>query len=143
MAKKDDGKTVYAVKMSDYTTPKMVDDPRQKFVTWGVKNSFWNELNELYYNSPSNGAAINGIVRLAYGDGLINSDGSEPLQIFNRLSRKDTRRVALQFVKTNKIVLQVDYNILGGERTIKGVHYLHGESVALGKCDPLTKEIMF
>jgi hypothetical protein len=141
MAEDKGKKTVSVVKMSDYTSPKMADDYRQKFVTWGAKNYFWDELNDLYYNSPSNGAAINGIVRLAYGDGLINTDGSEPLQIFNRLSRKDVRRLTLQFVKTNKIVLQVDYNIEGGKREIKGVHYLHGASVALGKRNEVTKDI--
>lgn len=141
MAGKDDKKTVYTVKMSDYTTPKMVDDSRENYVTWGAKNFFWGELNELYYNSPSNAACINGIVRLAYGDGLINADGSKPLQIFNRLSVDDLRKVALQFVKTNKISLQVDYNTDSGERTIKGVYYLHGQSVALGKRNEETKEI--
>lgn len=134
---KKDEKTVYAVKvkMSDYVTPQMVDDNRRKFVTWGANNDFWKELNDLFYNSPSNGAAINGIVRLAYGDGLENENGSAPEQILNRISVKDIKRLMLQFVKTNKIVLQVDYNVGQGERTIKGVHYLHGASVALGKRD--------
>ena len=126
-------KTVYSVKMSDYTSPKMVDDPRAKFITWGEANSFWTDLNELFYNSPSNAACINGIVRLAFGDGLVNADGSEPNQVLSLISKKDTEKLMLQFVKSNKMVLQVDYK--DGKK--KGVHYLAGSTVALGKRDEI------
>lgn len=131
-------KTVYAVKHSDYVSPRIEDDSREKWVTWGKNNSYWKFLTELSHNSPSNQACLNGIFRLAYGDGLIKEDGSQPIEILAKLSVRDLQKTITQFVKTNKITLQVEYDISKDEngmskRYITGVFFENGEKFALGK----------
>ena len=133
-------KTVYAIKQSAYDSPSMLDKEERGFVTWGVNNCYWTHLSELQYNSPSHASCINGIVRLAYGDGLQTAEGAEPEALYRKMNKGDIKRTTLQFYKTNKIVLQVDYVMTDGPEGTKirtgeiaGVFYMSGERIALGK----------
>jgi hypothetical protein len=131
-------KTVYAVNHNSYVSPRIEDDAKEKWITWGRNNSYWRFLTELSHNSPSNGACLNGIFRLVYGDGLHKKDGSTPIDILARLSERDLQKTINQFVKTNKITLQVEYNVStdeteGVKKSITGVFFEAGEKFALGK----------
>ena len=82
-------KTVYAIKQSAYDSPSMLDKEERGFVTWGVNNCYWTHLSELQYNSPSHASCINGIVRLAYGDGLQTAEGAEPEALYRKMNKGD------------------------------------------------------
>jgi hypothetical protein len=55
---------------TDYVSPKIQDNKSDKWVLWGPNNDFYEYLRDLYLNSTTNNAVINGLVKLAYGDGL-------------------------------------------------------------------------
>ena len=133
--KKPEGKTVYAVKHSDYVSPTIEDVTysNKKYVTWGNNNSYWKFLNTLANNSPSNQACLNGITRLAYGDGLVTADGLAPAGLLAKMSERDIKKTFAQFVKTNKISLQVEYRITETGREISGVFFESGDKFALCK----------
>lgn len=143
MAKKstsNNKKTVYAVKHNEYSSPIIEDREDKKYVLWGSGNSYWAHLTDLYYNSPSNAACINGIFRLSYGEGLVYPNGDTPYKVFAKMPEKDLKKAMIQFAKTNKLVFQVDYLVTtdangANMREIKGVFFMNGERVAPGKMD--------
>ena len=100
--------------LSDYVSPRIQDVRAGKgkgYMMWGHNNSFYDYLRDLYLNSTTNNAAINGIIKLAYGDGLKFEDPKKDIQLANVISPVEMRRLMLQFYVYNKWVAQVEYHL--------------------------------
>ena len=67
---------IRVVELSNYTAPKIVEDPRKDFVMYGEDNNYYQYLIDLYNGSPTNHACINGISEMIYGKGLDATDSS-------------------------------------------------------------------
>lgn len=134
---KDTGKRVYQL-ASDYVSPRSKDTDRKKYMTWGVDNSFFTYLKELYLNSTTNNACINGINKLTYGQGLVFESRKEQMLFFKAMPVKEVKRALMQFYKTNKLTLQCEYEITkekGGKkkRELKRVFYIPASNIGIGK----------
>lgn len=130
------------VEMADYVSPKTVDEIGNKWVTWGVNNSYFKHLRELYLNSGTNNSCIKGITRLGYGTGL-NFQGENEKKIFAKNFKKsDLRRGFLQFYAYNKMAFQIEYEMEGKkgvkrskDQNIKRVHFIPAKNIAPAKKD--------
>lgn len=132
-----DGK-VYT--FTDYVSPIIQDVKANNYVLWGTNNDFYNHLRDLYLNSTTNNACINGIVKLVYGDGLNFDDPRKNIALDNVISPVEMRRLLLQFYVYNKWVAQVEYymtdeGVRDVKKGIKKVFFLPAKDVAPAKKD--------
>lgn len=60
----------HIINLSSYVKPTVVEDKRKDWVAYGDDNDYYSYLIDLYINSTTNNAIINGISNLIYGRGL-------------------------------------------------------------------------
>ena len=64
------------VQLSSYTSPVVSENARKGWVEYGDDNDFYTYLINLYIQSTTNNAIINGISQMVYGKGLDALDSS-------------------------------------------------------------------
>mgnify|MGYP005990899049 CR=1 FL=1 len=67
---------LHIVNLSTYNRPRVSEDKRKEWVNYGDDNNYYNYLIDLYTNSTTNNAIINGISNMIYGKGLDALDSS-------------------------------------------------------------------
>ena len=67
---------VHIVNLSSYNRPKIQEDKRKEWVNYGDDNDFYTYLIDLYIESTTNNAIINGVSQMVYGKGLDALDSS-------------------------------------------------------------------
>ena len=68
--------SIHVVNLSSYNKPKVVEDKRKEWVAYGDDNNYYQYLIDLYTNSTTNNAIINGVSNMVYGKGLDALDSS-------------------------------------------------------------------
>lgn len=106
---------VRLVNLSNYTSPVITEQKNKEWVEYGSDNNYYQYLIDLFYGSPTNNAAINGIAKMIYGRGLevVKADRhlegylnlktlfSDPNVLRNAaLDLKTLGECAIQFVKS-------------------------------------------
>ena len=67
---------LHIVNLSQYNKPQIKEDKRKNWVAYGDDNNYYQYLIDLYINSTTNNAVINGISNMIYGKGLDALDSS-------------------------------------------------------------------
>lgn len=67
---------VHIVNLSSYNRPKVKEDKKKEWVAYGDDNNYYQYLIDLYVNSSTNNAIINGVSNMIYGKGLDALDSS-------------------------------------------------------------------
>ena len=67
---------LHIVNLSQYNKPQIKEDKRRDWVAYGDDNNYYQYLIDLYINSTTNNAVINGISNMIYGKGLDALDSS-------------------------------------------------------------------
>jgi len=62
--------SIHVVSLSSYNRPKVVEDKKKDWVAYGDDNNYYQYLIDLYTNSTTSNAIINGISNMIYGKGL-------------------------------------------------------------------------
>lgn len=62
--------SVKFVQLHQYSSPRVTENNREDWVSYGDSDNFYQYLIDLYHSSPTNNAAIKGIADLIYGGGL-------------------------------------------------------------------------
>jgi hypothetical protein len=58
------------IEMTKYVRPLVVEDVKDKWISYGSDNNYYGEIIERYLGSPTNSRCINGISDMIYGKGL-------------------------------------------------------------------------
>ena len=66
----------HIINLSSYVKPKVIEDKRKDWVAYGDDNNYYQYLIDLFVNSTTNGAIINGISSMIYGKGIDALDSS-------------------------------------------------------------------
>lgn len=66
----------HIINLSSYVKPKVIEDKRKDWVAYGEDNDYYQYLIDLFINSTTNGAIINGIANMVYGKGIDALDSS-------------------------------------------------------------------
>jgi hypothetical protein len=61
---------LHIVNLSSYNRPKVQEDKKKDWVAYGDDNNYYQYLIDLYTNSTTNNAVINGVSNMIYGKGL-------------------------------------------------------------------------
>lgn len=67
---------LHILNLSSYNKPKIKEDKKNKWVNYGDDNDYYKYLIELYTNSTTNNAIINGVTNMIYGKGIDALDSS-------------------------------------------------------------------
>lgn len=68
---------LHIVNLASYNRPKISEDKNRDWVEYGEDNDYYSYLIDLYTNSTTNNAIINGITNMIYGKGLDALDNSK------------------------------------------------------------------
>ena len=104
---------VHIVNLSSYNRPKVKEDKKKEWVAYGDDNNYYQYLIDLYVNSSTNNAIINGISNMIYGKGLDALDSSTKTNEYAALRsifhNECLKKVALDLKMLGEASFQVLY----------------------------------
>ena len=110
-----------------------------KYITNGVDNSYFYEVEEAYIGSPTNQAIIDNFTNYIIGEGLSYTDSSFG-DVSVIISEEDVRQAVLDFKMQGACAFQVVYQA-GVEKKIAKLYYLPTKSIAIYKQADLTDDV--
>ena len=115
---------LHIVNLSEYNRPKIKEDKHKEWVNYGDNNDYYSYLINLFINSATNNAIIQGISQLIYGKGLDATDSNKKpdeyaamKSIFND---SDLRNVILDLKLLGEGSFQILYD---RGRVVKAEHF--------------------
>jgi len=101
------------VSLSKYTAPEIIEIRNKEWVLYGANNSYFKYLIDRFTGSTTNGAIINGIARMIYGNGISALDANRKpesyAQMISLFKKKDLRRFAIDRKMLGMAAFQVTY----------------------------------
>lgn len=105
--------SIHVVSLSSYNRPKIVEDKKKDWVAYGDDNNYYQYLIDLYTNSTTSNAIINGISNMIYGKGLDALDSSTKTNEYAALRSifhdKCLRKISLDLKLLGEASFQVLY----------------------------------
>jgi len=102
------------INLNTYTSPEIIEDKNQSWVSYGADNNYYGYLNDLFNGSPTNSAAINGIAQLIAGRGVDATDSNKNpngYAVMKKLFKDDClHKVAIDLKLFGQASVQVIYN---------------------------------
>ena len=122
--------------LSNYVSPDIKIQKDKEWVTYGVKNEYFDYLLDRYKGSPTNNAIINGISQMIYGKGLDATDSNkhpeEYAQAITLLRKECVRKLEYDLKLMGQCAMQIIYS---KDRTkIAQVEHMPVETLAMEKC---------
>ena len=120
--KKEGG--LHVINLSTYNRPEISEDKRKDWVAYGSDNNYYQYLIELFTNSATNNAIINGVSSMIYGKGLDALDNSTKTEEYAAMrsifSNDCLRKVSLDLKLLGEASFQVTYQ---DKRVYKAEHF--------------------
>lgn len=123
------------IQLEAYQTPEVIEDAKKEFVAFGTNNLFYDELIDVYLNSPTSHSTITGIVNQIVGKGLHAHNASkkpdEFAQFRSLFKSKDLKKIALDYKLLGEAAIQVSYL----QKKVVKVSHFNRETLRAEKCD--------
>ena len=115
---------LHIVNLASYNRPKISEDKNRDWVEYGEDNDYYSYLIELYTNSTTNNAIINGVSNMIYGKGLdaldSNKKTNEYASMRSIFSDSCLRKISLDLKLLGEGSIQVLYK---DKKVVKGEHF--------------------
>ena len=115
---------LHIVNLASYNRPKISEDKNRDWVDYGEDNDYYSYLIELYTNSTTNNAIINGVSNMIYGKGLdaldSNRKPNEYASMRSIFSDSCLRKISLDLKLLGEGSIQVLYK---DKKVVKGEHF--------------------
>ena len=115
---------VHVINLSTYNRPQISEDKKKDWVNYGQDNNYYQYLIDLYTNSTTNNAIINGVSGMIYGKGLDALDSSTKTDEYAALRSifhdKCLKKVALDLKLLGEASFQVLYK---DGRVVRAEHF--------------------
>jgi hypothetical protein len=123
--------------LSTYTSPKIVENKTDNFVTYGDDNNYFQFLIDRYNGSATNNAIINGMSEMIFGKGLDATDSARKPEAYAKmitLFHDDcVRRLASDLKLMGNCAMQVIYS--KDRKSIARVEHIPVETLRAEKCN--------
>ena len=123
------------IQLEAYQTPEVIEDAKKDYVAFGTNNLFYDELIDVYLNSPTSHSTITGIVNQIVGKGLHAHNASkkpdEFAQFRSLFKAKDLKKIALDYKLLGEAAIQVSYL----QKKVVKVSHFNRETLRAEKCD--------
>jgi hypothetical protein len=117
---------ISVINLASYTKPEVIEVKNKEWVAYGKDNDYFDYLIDLYNDSTTNNAIINGMNELIYGEGLDAKDKvrkpDEYAQMKSLLKPRDLRRIIADFKMLGQCAIQVVYS-KGKNKIIRWEHF--------------------
>jgi hypothetical protein len=107
----------------------------QKWITNGVDNSYFIEVENAYLGSPTNQSIIDNFTNYILGDGLIDENNTIDVEAI--LPEEDLRNAVMDFKLQGACAFQVIYNFGG---SVSKLYYVPTKSLAVNREEDITDE---
>ena len=115
---------LHIVNLASYNRPKISEDKNREWVEYGENNDYYSYLINLYTESTTNNAIINGISNMIYGKGLdaldSNRKPNEYASMRSIFSDSCLRKISLDLKLLGEGSIQVLYK---DKKVVKGEHF--------------------
>ena len=126
---------IEVIQLESYQTPEVIEDTKKDFVAFGTDNGFYDQLIDVYLNSPTSHSSITGIVNQIVGKGIHAHNASmKPNEFANFKSlvkQKDLKKIALDYKLLGEASIQVSYL----QKKVVKVSHFNRETLRAEKCD--------
>ncbi len=116
--------SIHVVSLSSYNRPKVVEDKKKDWVAYGSDNNYYQYLIDLYTNSTTSNAIINGVSNMIYGKGLDALDSSTKTNEYAALRSifhdNCLRKISLDLKLLGEASFQVLYK---DGKVVRGEHF--------------------
>jgi len=130
-------KDVRIVNLSNYTTPKIVEERTKEWVKYGEDNNYYQYLIDRYNGSATNNAIINGLSEMIYGQGLDATDSSrrpdEYAKMKSLFTKDCVRKLVLDLKLMGQCAMQIIYS--KDRKSIAEVEHFPIETLRMGKAE--------
>ncbi len=124
---------IFLEHLSAYTSPQILEQKHKDYILYGEDNDYFNYLIQLYLNSTSNNAIINGVCNFIYGRGISALDSSRKpdqyAQMMSLFKKADLRK----FIKDFKILGMASWQISYSKGRVAKVTHFPMETLRAGK----------
>ena len=115
---------LHIVNLASYNRPKITEDKKRQWVNYGEDNDYYSYLIDLYTNSTTNNAIINGVSQMIYGKGVdaLNSSSKpdEYAALRSIFSNECLRKISLDLKLLGEASFQVLYK---DSKVLKSEHF--------------------
>ena len=115
---------LHIVNLASYNRPKISEDKNREWVEYGENNDYYSYLINLYTESTTNNAIINGISNMIYGKGLdaldSNRKPNEYASMRSIFADSCLRKISLDLKLLGEGSIQVLYK---DKKVVKGEHF--------------------
>ena len=115
---------VHIVNLANYVQPEIKEEYGKDYVTYGKKNSYFQYLIDRSNGSATNGAVVQSIIDLIYGEGLgiqdVEGESAELDRLNDILPANEVKKAVNDIKRMGQCALQVQY--FGGRKSAKIKH---------------------
>jgi hypothetical protein len=126
---------IHLVQLSNYVQPDIKEEYGKDWVTYGKKNEYFQYLIDRSYGSGTNGAVVQSIIDLIYGEGLTATDATrkpdEYAQMKSIFGDEDVFKLINDLKRMGQCAIQVTYK--GGHKKIDKAKHIPVECLAAEK----------
>jgi len=128
---------IHIVSLANYVSPIVKEEFGKPFVTYGKKNCYFDYLIDRSRGSATNGAVINSIVDMIYGEGLTASNANqkpnEYAQMKSIFADDDVKKAINDLKRMGMFAMQIIYQ--GKHKSIKKAEHIPVELLAPEQMD--------
>jgi hypothetical protein len=126
---------LHIVNLASYNRPQISEDKQREWVNYGDDNNYYQYLINLYTNSTTNHAIINGVVNMIYGKGLDALNNSkkpnEYAAMRSILSNDCLRKVCLDL----KLLGEASFQVLYQDSNVVKAEHFPRQTLRAEKCN--------
>ena len=127
--------SLHVVSLSSYNRPKVVEDKRKEWVAYGDDNNYYQYLIDLYTNSTTNNAIINGVTNMIYGKGLDALDSSTKTDEYAAL-RSIFHNSCLKKISLDlKLLGEASFQVLYKDKNVVRAEHFPRQTLRAEKCN--------
>ena len=131
--KKEGG--LHVINLSSYNRPEISEDKRKEWVAYGSDNNYYQYLIDLFTNSTTNNAIINGVSSMIYGKGLDALDNSTKTEEYAAMrsifSNDCLRKVSLDL----KLLGEASFQVLYKDQKVYKAEHFPRQTLRAEKCN--------
>jgi len=129
------GENIYVVSLSSYNKPKVTEDKKKEWVAYGDDNNYYQYLIDVYTESTTNNAIINGVSGMIYGKGLDALDSSTKTDEYAALRsifhNECLKKVALDL----KLLGEASFQVLYKDKKVVRAEHFPRQTLRAEKCN--------
>jgi hypothetical protein len=126
---------VHIVSLSSYNRPQIKEDKKRDWVEYGDDNDFYTYLIDLFIESTTNNAIINGVSQMIYGKGLDALDSSTKTEEYAAL-RSIFHDSCLRKVSFDlKLLGEASFQVLYKDKQVARAEHFPRQTLRAEKCN--------